>query len=339
MTDHKELDRLLVTLDVDVQTLAFCELRRGRRLVAPPVDAIMMHYVLAGTMHMTVEGFEPMECGPGCIAIIPPSVPLYVVADEGPASDMLATEHCAISRDGVLFCDMADGGVGDLRYVSGMVLASFSGSFGLFDRLREPISQNLGSVAIVRHAYELMLEELGRPALGARALTSALMKACLVLVLREFLEASDSRGALLDSLMDPRLSRPVRDVLDRPRAPHTLDSLAASAGMSRSAFSRRFHQAFATSPMDFVARTRLHHSAQLLRSTPLPVKLIAATVGFGSRSHFSRAFKSAYGLDPTAYREQAGKAATDPPRSGTVPKPVAQSPRPKPTPPQPTLSN
>lgn len=313
MTDRRELDRLLVTMDVDVQTLAFCELRRGRRLVAPPVDAIMMHYVLSGTMHMTVEGFEPLVCGPGCIAIIPPSVPLCVAADDGPASDMLATEHCAISRDGVLFCDMADGGVGDLRYVSGIVLASFSGSFGLFDKLREPIAQNLGDVGIVCHAYELMLAELDRPALGARALTSALMKACLVLVLREFLAGSESRGALLDSLIDPRLSRPVRDVLDRPRDAHSIDSLAASAGMSRSAFCRRFHDAFESSPMEFVAKTRLHHSAQLLRSTPLPVKLVAATVGFGSRSHFSRAFKAAYGLDPTAYREQAGRAATDPP--------------------------
>lgn len=313
MTDRTELDRLLVTLDVDVQTLAFCELRRGRRLVAPPVDAIMMHYVLSGTMHMTVKGFEPMVCGPGSIAIIPPSVPLFVAADDGPASDMLATEHCAISRDGVLFCDMADGGVGDLRYVSGIVLASFSGSFGLFDKLREPIVQNLGDVGIVRHAYEIMLDELERPALGARALTSALMKTCLVLVIRGLLTGSQSRGALLDSLMDPRLSRPVRDVLDRPREAHSIDSLAVSAGMSRSAFCRRFHDAFALSPMEFVAKTRLHHSAQLLRSTPLPVKLIAATVGFASRSHFSRAFKAAYGADPTAYRKQSGNAATDPP--------------------------
>ncbi len=105
-----------MTLDVDVQTLAFCELRRGLRLVAPPVDAIMIHYVLAGTMHMTIPGHEPLVCLPGSIVLIPPAMPLHVAGDGGPSSDVIAEEHCFISRDGVLFCDAADGGVGDLRY-------------------------------------------------------------------------------------------------------------------------------------------------------------------------------------------------------------------------------
>ena len=313
MKAHSELDRLLVTLDVDVQTLAFCELRRGRRLVAPPVNAIMIHYVLAGTMHMKVPGHDPLVCPPGSIAIIPPAVPLYVAADEGPASDVLATEHCAIAGDGVLFCDLADGSVGDLRYVSGIVLASCSGSFGLFDKLKVPISQDLGDIAIVRHAYELMLQELDRPAIGARALTSALMKTCLVLVVREYLARSRPEWSLLEYLSDPRLNGPVRNILERPRDAHTVSSLATSAGMSRSAFSRHFSNAFSMTPMEFVAKTRLHHGAQLLRSTPLPVKLVAATAGFVSRSHFSRVFKAAYGVDPTAFRKAGAIGATDPP--------------------------
>ena len=49
----------------------------------------------------------------------------------------------------------------------------------------------------------------------------------------------------------------------------------------------------------------LHHAAGLLKSTRLPVKVIAATIGFSSRSHFSRAFRDGYGVDPTAYRVAA----------------------------------
>jgi AraC-like DNA-binding protein len=313
MTAQSQLDRLLVTLDVDVQTLAFCELRRGRRLVAPPIDAIMMHYVLQGTMHMSIPGFEPLVCGPGSIALIPPAVPLHVAADDGPASDVLATEHCSITRDGVLFCDIADGGVGDLRYVSGIVLASFSGSFGLFDRLNRPIAQQISHSEVVRHAYSTMLDELARPRLGARALTSALMKACMVLVLRQFIEEEAPHSVLLVSLADPRFRSTIEAVLDRPKDPHTIGTLAASAGMSRSSFCRQFQTAFGMSPIDFVAKTRLYHAAQLLRSTPLPVKVIAGTVGFSSRSHFSRAFKAAYGTDPTAFRANVAAGAIDPP--------------------------
>ncbi len=313
MKFRSELDRLLVTLDVDVQTLAFCELRRGRRLVAPPVDALMIHYVLAGTMHIEVPGAEPIACGPGSIALIPPAVPLHVAADDGPACDVLATEHCAIAGDGVLFCDAADGESGDLRYVSGIVLASFSGSFGLFDKIRMPIAQHLGDAEIVRHAYQLMLAEMTKPHIGARALTSALMKACLVLLIRQFVSRPGPGGALMEALPDPRFSRSIAAVLDRPADQHSLQSMASIAGMSRSNFAQQFRDAFGMSAMTFVAKTRLYHAAQLLRSTPLPVKVIAGTAGFASRSHFSRSFKAQYGTDPTAFREEHGVRAIDPP--------------------------
>lgn len=313
MKSRRELDRLLVTLDVDVQTLAFCELRRGRRLVAPPVNAIMMHYVLQGTMHLAIPGMKPLVCNPGCIALIPPAVPLHVTADDGPASDVVATEHCSVTRDGILFCDAAEGGVGDLRYVSGLVLASFSGSFGLFDTLKKPISQHLGDIELVRHAYSSMLDELAHPQLGARALTSALMKACMVLVIRQFMATAGPRTLLLESLPDKRFANAIDVVLARPADHHTLHSMAEAAGMSRSSFGMGFSKAFGMSAMEFVAKTRLYHAAQLLRSTPLPVKTIAGTVGFSSRSHFSRTFKAAYGEDPTAFRSKVGHGATDPP--------------------------
>jgi AraC-like DNA-binding protein len=48
----------------------------------------------------------------------------------------------------------------------------------------------------------------------------------------------------------------------------------------------------------------MHHAAEKLRSGDTPIKVIAAEIGFLSRSHFSRAFREAHGLDPSAYRRQ-----------------------------------
>lgn len=45
----------------------------------------------------------------------------------------------------------------------------------------------------------------------------------------------------------------------------------------------------------------------MLGRCELPVKTVAAKVGYSSRSHLSRAFKGAYGTDPTAYRMKLGK--------------------------------
>lgn len=313
MQSRSELDRLLVTLDVDVQTLAFCELRRGRRLIAPPVEAIMIHYVLAGNMHMTIDGSKTIISCPGSIVLIPPAVPLHVAADDDPSFEVLAVEQCVLKRGGIIFCDVADGAAGDLRYVSGIVLASFSGSFGLFDKLKEPISQPLDHLEFVQQAYEIMLNEMSEPSVGARALISALMKACLILVVRQLVSNPGPQGTLMEALPDPRFSAAIAAVLDRPADHHSLQTLAASAGMSRSRFSATFRDAFEMSPMEFVAKTRLHHAAQLLRSTPLQVKVIAGTAGFASRSHFSQAFKAAYGIDPSAFREKYRNGAVDPP--------------------------
>lgn len=313
MPSTDDLDRLLVTLDVAVQNFAVCEVRRGKRLVGAPVDAIMVHYVLAGTMYMTVNGYPSIVCEPGCIVFVPPGVKPTMAPDDGPATDIVGIEHCTISRDGHMVFDAADGSAGDLRLVAGIIVASHSGSFGLFDRLTAPIAENMCDSEIVRDSYRIMLNEIANPGLGSRALTGSLMKACLLMVIRRLLERPRTDQALIGSLSEPQLGSAVATVLDNPAAPHTVASLACHSGMSRATFARRFKRAFDMSPMEFVAKTRLHHAAELLRSTKLPVKAIGASIGFSSRSHFSRVFREAYGLDPTKFRAETRPTALDSP--------------------------
>jgi transcriptional regulator GlxA family with amidase domain len=95
-------------------------------------------------------------------------------------------------------------------------------------------------------------------------------------------------------------------VLERPAHPHSVQTLAVAAGMSRTSFAERFAAAFGRSPLDFVRRVRLRDAARLLATTALPVKLVAASVGYASRSRFSQAFRESYGVDPTTYRAEVG---------------------------------
>jgi transcriptional regulator GlxA family with amidase domain len=59
--------------------------------------------------------------------------------------------------------------------------------------------------------------------------------------------------------------------------------------------------------MDFLYDIRMRKAAKLLETTDFPVKKVASSVGFASRSHFSRAFKGFTGADPTAYRLQSAE--------------------------------
>lgn len=312
MPSERILDRLLVTMDVAVQSFAICEVKRGRRLIGASVDAIMVHYVLAGTMHMRVPGHEAIVCGPGCVALIPPGLQPSMSPDDGPAEEVAGTDVAQL-REGLVVMDAADGGVGDLRIAAGVVLASLSGSFGLLDRLTAPISEPLGDLPIVQQAFAVMLDEIAQPSLGGRALTSALMKACMLLFMRRILRRGEANPDLVGALADPRLGAAVSAILEKPADAHSVASLADAAGMSRSNFARVFTDAFDVGPMEFVAKTRLRQAADMLRATRLPIKVIAATTGFASRSHFSKAFREAYGADPTAFRSAEGLASLDGP--------------------------
>ena len=308
------LDQLLITLDVAVEAFAICEVKKGFRLISRPDRAIEVHYVLAGAMHLTVRGRDSILCPTGCVVVVPPGAEHSIAASDGPAIDLAPADQCTMGRDGLLVVDAADGGAGDLRVACGLIMASSCGSFGLFDELTGPLVQDLTGIEFVRHAFHIMLTEVARPRLGTRALLGSLMKACLVIVLRRFILESPTSTHLLGHGRDPKLAAAVMAILDKPAAAHTVASLAGTVGMSRSAFARGFGATFDMSPMEFVAKTRLHHAAHLLSSTIVPVKTIAASVGFSSRSHFSRAFRDAYGSDPRTYRKGVAPSELDAPK-------------------------
>jgi transcriptional regulator GlxA family with amidase domain len=144
-----------------------------------------------------------------------------------------------------------------------------------------------------------MLGELSHPRLGTRAFVSALMKQIIIVLMRS---PHDQGTPSLLPIVNGKLAGAVAAVLQRPQDVHTVESLAAKAGMSRARFSHHFSGAYQCSPKAFVHSVRLASAARLLKASSLPVKLVAASVGFASRSHFSRAFHARYGMDPSAFR-------------------------------------
>jgi transcriptional regulator GlxA family with amidase domain len=128
------------------------------------------------------------------------------------------------------------------------------------------------------------------------------MKECLITLLRRQCESGEVSAPWLRALVHPRLGPVIECILDHPGRPFTLESLADMAGMSRATFAERFREAFDRTPMEFLKEIRMRRAAQLLSTTDLPVKTVAARIGFASRSYFSRSFKEFEGVDPANYR-------------------------------------
>ncbi len=91
--------------------------------------------------------------------------------------------------------------------------------------------------------------------------------------------------------------------------PVTPAILARRAGLRPTRFARLIHRFFDLTPTQFLTQTRLTAGARLLRETGLGVCEIAHACGFYDHSAFSRAFHSAMGVTPSAYRDMT-KAAS-----------------------------
>ena len=133
---------------------------------------------------------------------------------------------------------------------------------------------------------------------------SALMNQCLVTIFRRLEQQSTGELPWVASLKDARLAPAIDSVLANPGAPHTLESLARVAGMSRSSFASHFHHGTGTTAMDFVREVRIREGARLLRSTDLSLDSVAHRVGFASRSHFSRTFRAYFEKSPSEFRAE-----------------------------------
>lgn len=84
-----------------------------------------------------------------------------------------------------------------------------------------------------------------------------------------------------------------------------LDRLADVACFSPFHFHRIFHALTGETVAESVRRMRLHRAALELIERETPIARVAARAGYGSQAAFTRAFRSAYGAPPAAYRASA----------------------------------
>ena len=304
--DGSSLDRLLTALDVAPHAFSVCRIQAGWRMTFPVFRVITVHFVLQGTGHLGVGDAEPLPFAPSSVLVVP-ALQSHWVGDAGPAAGVgPAAEKCDLIGDGLVEFT-AGNGTGDTLLLCAAVSAPHEAALGLFDLLRRPGVDDLAASGIPAPIFEMMRSEVAHAGLGTQAMCQALMKQALITLLREhWLSIAD--GSLLTAAVNhPRLTRAVAAIVEQPGAHHTVDSLASSAGMSRASFSDHFSRAFGLGPIEFVQKTRLRVAARLLEVTDLPIKAVAASVGYAGSRSFSRAFESEYGTLPTRYRDEPAR--------------------------------
>ena len=297
--DDVSMERCFELLDVRLDAFAMCEIENGCSLACAPNEQVVVHYVLRGEGAVTWEG-GTLALKPGMIVVVPRLLAKQI-AGAGPVVKSVPAEAACPLAEGMVRFQACRTGKADLVLGCASVEAKVGEKLGLFDALREPLAEQ-GSDNKLTFLFESILDELSHPSLGSKPMVGAMMKQIMILLLRAHLGRLGAASPLGMPLMHPRLGRALLTILERPQEPHSLDSLAGAAGMSRSRFVHHFSATYGHTPMEFVQLVRLQAAARMLRSSDLPVKAVAAAVGYASRSHFSHAFRAEFGVDPTGFR-------------------------------------
>jgi transcriptional regulator GlxA family with amidase domain len=92
----------------------------------------------------------------------------------------------------------------------------------------------------------------------------------------------------------------------------SLASMAATAGLERRTFLRRFANATGMTPIEYCRAVRIARARELLESGNTPQKEIAQSLGYKDVASFARVFRKATGLAPGAHRKKFGVNSVSP---------------------------
>lgn len=150
---------------------------------------------------------------------------------------------------------------------------------------------------------EALLQEAEDGGPGSDVVMARLSDALIARALRHHGAVTDHPGWLA-GLRDPHVATALGALHADPAHPWTLATLAATAGLSRTAFAARFTAAVGEPAMRYLQSLRLHHARALLRDERLTVAAVAARVGYTSDVAFAATFRRVFGVPPATWRRR-----------------------------------
>lgn len=299
MSDAAEIEALLATIDAAASGFTLCRIASGVQLAGTAFAGVSVLQVLQGTMRLDMPGGASCVARAGQLVLMPGGARPLMSCEGAEVTRTVDGRQCLVRRNGWLVADAARERPADLVVAAARMAGTTARS------LHEVLISRLADVPEGRGALAMLRAEVNRSSPGSTTLAVTLMSACIVIALRIALARGSHATTARTADRRASIDRALAAVRARPADPHDIDTLADAAGMSRSTLTRYFRRVLATTPNSFIQRARLNEAAALLRSTELPVKIVAAAAGFASRSHFSHLFSAAFGVDPSTYRAKA----------------------------------
>jgi AraC-like DNA-binding protein len=191
-----------------------------------------------------------------------------------------------------------------------------------FDRSSlKPITQLLPNFILMKadqartlalhNTVQALASEMADQAPGSEVVATRLAEILVVQVLRAHIAAGPQRSeGWLRAIFDPQIGTALTAFHDRLASPWTVESLAGTAGMSRSAFAARFKEQLGQTPLEYVTEWRMQKAMRLIEGRDKKLIDVARLVGYESDAAFSKAFKRVVGANPGVFLRQQTPRAT-----------------------------
>jgi AraC-like DNA-binding protein len=265
--------------------------------------------VSRGNCWLSVDGVpDPIPLtGGDCFLLAPGSA--YALRDDPRTSARSFCEAAPKNRSNVIHY----GG-------GGVPTTLISGWFSFGQTSVKPLKRLLPELILVKadqaqtlalHAtLQLLASEMAEPAPGSEVMVNRLADILFIQCVRAHIASSSEncKSGWLRAIFDPKIGAALKAMHERVDNPWTVETLAAAAGMSRSAFALRFKELLGETPLEYLTDWRMYKATGLLQEDDRKLFEVAKSVGYDSDAAFSKAFKRVLGMAPKEYRRSAAEA-------------------------------
>ena len=170
-------------------------------------------------------------------------------------------------------------------------------------------TQAVARVPAIQPTLKLMADEVARRATGYMHVMNALASKLLIDAARAVVpqgvtprEADVRTRSAAESIVQTAVQY-LHDNLSRQ---FEVRDVAAQVALSERQLARIFHKHTGTSILAYLTRLRSERGAQLLMNTQLPIKQVAAAVGYPDTHYFTTLFGRHTGSTPAVFRKSGG---------------------------------
>lgn len=284
-----------------------CELSAPWGMDIGQTPVAEFHVVARGSCWVKVAG----EKNPVCL-----QTGDVVVFPHGDAHELLdAPTSVALPAEAIVGKQIVEN-YGPVVFGSGGASANILCGYFQFDRnIRSPLLDSLPPFIHIQGAdatefswlqttINFICHETRAVRPGTEAVVNRLVEVLFTQIMRAYIAqtASTTQRGILGAIADPKIGLALNAMHQKPELNWSLEELAQTAGMSRTAFAQRFLALTGQTPMHYLTVWRMQKAEEMLVSSNMSMLDIAERIGYQSESSFSKAFKKCTGESPGACR-------------------------------------